>query len=162
MSFILAIAVILWFLKSLKLALTGWTLLPVAIWSYSCYYFIALEGVTLTSTLTSERIAYPSMMLTFTCTTRGSNIQEWYSEAYITGIDDRIQLHEGRRTGSGRAANATIISIGMENGTKVIVSELCIITSSQHLMPTVSCGNNGLGMRKNISFGECTMGPCNN
>ena len=116
----------------------------------------------LTTTLTSKHITYPSMKITFTCTTRGSNIQEWYSEAYITGIDDRIQLHEGRYTGSGRAANATIISIGIENGTKVIVSELYIITSSQFLMPTVSCGNNESGMRKNISFGECKMGPCNN
>ena len=83
------------------------------------------------------------MMLIFTCTTRGSNIQEWYSEAYITGIDDRIQLHEGRHTGSGRAANATIISIGMENGTKVIVSELCItdetVLNSFHFLRAIIC-----------------------
>ena len=116
--------------------------------------YIALDSVTLTSTLNSDDTVYPSMKITFTCTTRGTNIQEWYSEAYISGVDDRIQLHQGRHTGSGRAANATIISTGMENGTIVIVSELCIITSSQYLMPTVSCGNNGFGMRKNISFGE--------
>ena len=118
-------------------------------------YTAASENVVLTSTLNSERITYPSMKITFTCITRGSNIQEWYSPEYITGVDDRIQLHEGRRSGSGRAANATIITIGMENETKVIVSELCIVTSSQYLMPTISCGNNGIGMRKNISFGEC-------
>ena len=94
------------------------------------------------------------MKITFTCTTRGSNIQEWYSDAYITGIDDRIQLHEGRRTGRGRVANATIITVRIENGMKVIVSKLYIITSSQYLMPTVSCGNNGLGMRKNVTFGK--------
>ena len=118
------------------------------------YNIIATENVTLTSTLDSDGIAYPSTKITFTCTTRGSNIQEWYSKEYISGVDDRIQLHEGRRMGTGQAANATIISIGMENGTIVIVSELCIITSSQYLMPTISCGNNGIGMRKNISFGE--------
>ena len=117
-------------------------------------YTVASESVMLTSTLNSDRITYPSIKITFTCTTRGSNIQEWYSSEYIRGVDDRIQLHEGRHSGRGRAANATIISIGIENGTKVIVSELCIVTSSEYLMPTVSCGNNGLGMRKNISFGE--------
>ena len=117
-------------------------------------YNVASKGVMLTSTLNSTHITYPSMKITFTCTTRSSNIQEWYSSEYITSIDDRIQLHEGRRSGIGRAANATIISIGMENGSKVIVSELCIIVSSQFLMSTVSCGNNGIGMRKNISFGE--------
>ena len=77
-----------------------------------------------------------------------------HSKVYISGVDHHIQLHEGRRSGSGRAANATIISIGMENGTKVIVSELYIITSSQYMMPTISCDNNGFGMSKNITFGE--------
>ena len=108
----------------------------------------------LTSMLNSDLITYPSLKITFTCTTRGANIQEWFSNEYITGIDDRIQLHEGRFTGSGRAANATIISVRTENGTKVIVSELCIKTSSQYLMPTVSCGSNVLGMRENITFSK--------
>ena len=90
-------------------------------------------------------------MVTFTC----SNTQEWYSDAYITGIDDHIQLHEGRRSGTGRAASATIISFMTENESKVIVSELCMY-STQYLMhmPIVSCSNNGLGMRKNITFDE--------
>ena len=108
----------------------------------------------LTSMLNSDLVAYPSMKITFTCTTRGANIQEWFSNEYITGTDDRIQLHEGRLTGNGRAANATIISVATENGTKVIVSELCIRTSSQYLMPTVSCGNNGLRVRENITFSK--------
>ena len=112
------------------------------------------ESVSLTSTLNFDLIAYPIEKITFTCTTRGSNILEWYSDTYITGIDNRIQLHEGRRSGRGRAANASIISITTENGSKVIVSELCILTSAQYLMPTVSCGNNGFGMRKNITFGK--------
>ena len=89
------------------------------------------------------------------CTTTGSNIQEWYSNEYITGIDDRIQLHEGRRTGSGRAANATIISITVnELGEKVITSRLSLVASTQFLVSTVSCGNNGYGMRDNITFSK--------
>ena len=109
----------------------------------------------LTSTLSPDHIAYPLEKVTFTCTTRGANIQEWYSDEYVTSeVDNRIQLHEGRRTGRGRAANATIISIETENGMKVIVSELCIIVSSEYLMPTVSCGNNGFGFKENITFSK--------
>ena len=85
--------------------------------------------------------------------TTGSNIQEWYSDAYITGIDDRIQLHKGRRSGRGRAANATIIDITTnEAGEKVIVSQLTLIASIQYPVSTISCGNNGHGMRDNITF----------
>ena len=82
---------------------------------------------------------------------------EWFSSEYITvGVEDRIQLHQGRSSGRGQAANATIISIGMENGTKVIVSELCITvrSTSRYLMATISCRNNGLGMIENITFSE--------
>ena len=116
---------------------------------------LASQRIMLTSTLSPDRIAYPLEKVNFTCTTRGAEIQEWYSDEYITSeVDNRIQLHEGRHTGRGRAANATIISIETENGMKVIVSELCIITSSEYLMPTVSCGNNGLGMRENLTFSK--------
>ena len=87
--------------------------------------------------------------------TTGSNIQEWYSPEYITGIDDRIQLHEGRLSGSGRAANATVISIATnELGEKVIVSLLSIIASTLLPLSTVSCGNNGHGMRDNVTFSK--------
>ena len=75
--------------------------------------------------------------------TRGFNIQEWYNSEYITGIDDRVQLHEGRHSGRGGAANATIISIRMENGMKVIVSELCITDetalNSFHFLRAIIC-----------------------
>ena len=82
--------------------------------------------------------------------TTGSNIQEWYSPEYVTGIDDRIQLHEGRLSGTGRAVNATIINVTTnEVEEKVIVSQLSLIASTQFPVSTVSCGNNGQGMRDN-------------
>ena len=85
--------------------------------------------------------------------TTGSNIQEWYSPEYITGIDDRIQLHEGRLRGNRRAANATIINITTnEAREKVIISRLSLIASTQYPISTVSCGDNGHGMRDNITF----------
>ena len=85
--------------------------------------------------------------------TTGSSIQEWYSDSYITGDDDRIQLHEGRRNGTGRAASATIINIySNELGERVVVSRLSIVVLSPYPVSTVSCGNNGRGMRVNITF----------
>ena len=115
-----------------------------------------IQVVILNSTLEhlqDEYIAYPQQRVYFTCTTTGTNIQEWYSSEYITGIDDRIQLHEGRRSGRGRAANATIISVSTnELGEKVIISRLSLVASTQNPVATVSCGNNGLGTRENIMF----------
>ena len=85
--------------------------------------------------------------------TISSDIQEWYSSEYIMGIDDRIQLHEGRHSGRGRAANATIVSVSTNDlGEKVIVSRLSLVASTQYSVSTVSCGNNGQGMRENITF----------
>ena len=103
--------------------------------------------------LHGEYVVYPQQRVYFTCTTMGSNIQEWYSTEYITGIDDRIQLHEGRHNGRGRAANASVINVTVnELGEKVIVSQLSLIASTQYPVATVSCGNNGHGMRDNITF----------
>ena len=103
--------------------------------------------------LRGDYVAYPQQRVNFTCTTTGSNIQEWYSSEYITGIDDRIQLHEGRRSGSGRAANATVISVYVnELEEKVIVSRLSLVASTQFPVSMVSCGNNGHGVRDNITF----------
>ena len=115
-----------------------------------------IQVVILNSTLEhlqDEYIAYPQQRVYFTCTTTGTNIQEWYSSEYITGIDDRIQLHEGRRSGRGRAANAMIISVSTNKlGEKIITSQLSLIASTQYPVATVSCGNNGHGTRESIEF----------
>ena len=111
-------------------------------------------NVTTTLEYVNDRyLAYPLQRVNFTCTTIGTNIQEWYSSEYIRGVDDRVQLHEGRRSGRGRAANATIIGV-TTNGAreKVIVSRLSLIVSTQYPVATVSCGNNGHGVRDNITF----------
>ena len=108
--------------------------------------------------LHGEYVAYPRQRVHFTCTTTGAEIQEWYSPEYITGIDDRIQLHKGRRRGSGRAANAMIISVTTnELGEKVIVSQLTLKVLIQYPMATVSCRSNGYGMRDNITFNVTGM-----
>ena len=123
-----------------------------------CELFVppGIQVVKLNSTLESVAhgyLAYPQQRVTFTCITTGLNVQEWYSPEYITGVDDRIQLHEGRRGGTGRAANATIINVTTnEVGEKVIISRLTLMASTQFPVSTVSCGNNGQGMRDNITF----------
>ena len=104
--------------------------------------------------LHNEYVAYPRQRVRFTCTTTGADIQEWFSAEYIfNGVNDRIQLHESRRSGSGQAANATIISVTTNDlGEKVIVSRLTLKVSTQYPVATVSCRNNGHGMRDNITF----------
>ena len=115
-----------------------------------------IQVVILNSTLEhlrDELVVYPQQTVYFTCKTIGSNIQEWYSVEYISGVDDRIQLHKGRRSGRGRAANATIISVTTNKlGEKVITSRLSLIASTQYPVATVSCGNNGQGTRETITF----------
>ena len=77
----------------------------------------------------------------FTCTTIGSN------------TNNRIQLHENQCSGRGRAANAIIIDItANEIGEIVILSQLSLIVSTQYPVVSVSCGNNGHGMRESNSI----------
>ena len=120
------------------------------------FFSLGIQAVNLSTILevvNDIHLAYPQQRVYFTCTTTGADIQEWYSVEYISGTDDRIQLHENRRTGRGRAANATVISIAInELGEKVIMSRLSLIASTQYPVSTVSCGNNGQYMRDNITF----------
>ena len=98
-------------------------------------------------------VAYPLQRVYFTCMTIGSNIQEWYSSEYITGTNNRIQLHESQCSGRGRAANAMIIDIpANEIGETVILPQLSLIVSTQYPVASVSCGNNGHGMRESNSI----------
>ena len=122
------------------------------------FSFLAIQAVLLNSTLErlrGEYVTYPQQRVYFTCTTTGANIQEWYSTEYITGTDDRIQLHTGRRSGSGREANATVIDItANELGETVIIAQLSLVASTQYPVSTVSCGNDGYVMRNNITFSK--------
>ena len=122
----------------------------------AAFLVLGIQTLNLTTTLENVHdryLAYPLQRVYFTCTTIGTNIQEWYSSEYIRGVDDRIQLHEGRRSGRGRAANATIVSVTTNGaGEKVIVSQLTLVASTQYSVATVSCGNNGHGVKDNITF----------
>ena len=115
-----------------------------------------VQAVMLNSTLEclhGEHVTYPHQRVYFTCITTGTIIQEWFSSENITGVDDRIQLHEGRRSGRRQAANVTIVSVtANELGETIIVSRLTLKVSTQYPVATVSCGNNGHGMRDSITF----------
>lgn len=125
------------------------------------FSLIAVQTVILNSTLEllhGEYVAYPHQRVHFTCKTTGVEIQEWYSDEYITDVDNLIQLHEGRRDESGRAANATIISIrDNELNETVIVSQLTLIVSTRYPVSTITCRNNGQRMRDNITFNIRSM-----
>ena len=118
--------------------------------------------MTLNSTLNAKHVARPQDIITFTCTTRGSPILEWFSEEYIGTGGDRLQILSGsnRNTSSVNSkAVATRISVTTENGITVIVSELRIIASLQHPIATIACSN-GSPKKNNITFQ--TLGECFN
>ena len=111
-------------------------------------------AVILNSTLNAEHVTYPQDIIIFTCTTRGSPILEWFSEEYIGTGGDRLQIlsESDRNTSSiNPDAVATRISVTLENGIVVIVSELKILVSMQYPTATISCSN-GSCQKINITF----------
>ena len=109
----------------------------------------------LSSTLT-PLLAYPHQVVTFTCTTRGSGILEWRSVEYTGNISLQIlSLSHAPNSVVSRSnpdTVATRVSTTSENGVSVITSELLIIASTLYPNSTITCGNNGRGSTRNITF----------
>ena len=98
--------------------------------------------------------------------TRNSTILEWRSNQHIGTDGDDIQIY-----GVGNRVNvtsvtipttyATRVSVTMENpGITVIVSQLFITASDRFPISSVTCGINGLGPRKTITFNTIGMSAC--
>ena len=117
----------------------------------------AQQMVTLSSTLNADRVAVSQQQIIFTCITRGSPILEWFSEEYIGTGDDRLQFPSIHCIGVNKTSRidpnavATCLSVS-QAGETVIQSQLIIIASLDHPQATVTCSNNGHGIRKNITF----------
>ena len=116
----------------------------------------------LSSTLTNRHLAYPGQRVIFTCVTRNSTILEWRSNEHV-GIDgDDIQIYSvGSRDNVTSvtipSTYASRISVTMENGVTVIVSQLIITASNRFPTSSVTCGINSLGPRQTISFNTTGM-----
>ena len=112
--------------------------------------------VTLTTSLTRNKIAIFEQPITFTCVTRGSGILEWSSPEYI-GEEITIQLVSVNCVGtntssSNKLAVATCKNVINDYGVEVIESELYIKASELFPMSTVTCINNARGSSDSIQF----------
>jgi hypothetical protein len=125
------------------------------------YIFLAaraLQEVHVNSTgLIRGSLALPEQTVVFTCVTRDTNILVWQSEYIGTNGLDIIQIY-----GTGDRVNvtsptiettyATRVSVSMENGVTVIVSQLFITASEQFPTSSVTCRINHDGPRQTVSF----------
>lgn len=106
--------------------------------------------VSLTSTLNGRSMAYSGQEITFTCTTRDSQIISWSSNDYI-GRDlqlEFISVDPAQLTLQSIInpdTIATLSSVGVENGSVVLVSTLQIVASSQFSSSSISCHHIGSG-----------------
>jgi hypothetical protein len=114
--------------------------------TYMLHTPVALQNVTLISTLTAELIAYQQQAIVFTCTTRGSGILNWQSAEYIAPGTDGLPLQilslgntTTLQSSSDPNTVATRIKVSNNNGVTVIVSELRIIASLMYPTATILC-----------------------
>jgi hypothetical protein len=99
----------------------------------------------------------------FTCVTRDTDILVWQSEYIGTNGLDIIQIYgTGDRdiviSPTIETTYATRVSVSMENGITVIVSQLFMTASKQFQTSSVTCRINHDGPRQTISFsiiGKC-------
>ena len=122
-------------------------------------YVIHLEppDVTLTTSLSKDKIAIFEQPITFTCVTRGSGILEWSSPEYIGEEGITIQLVSVNCVGtntssSNELAVATCKNVINDYGSEIIESELYIKASELFSMSTVTCINNARGSLDSIQF----------
>ena len=125
---------------------------------------ISLQEVSLNHTLFLGEYARPGQRVTFTCEARDTSVLEWYSDEYIGPGGDVIEILNGGRgnnqTRLGGNTVATTVSVSTFSGITVIISQLHILTSDQIPTSLVTCGINGNGPRKAISFTTTGMkGP---
>ena len=115
------------------------------------------QGVSLNSTLIRGRFALPQQEVMFTCETKNSSILEWQSNEYIGSGGDIIPVYSvGSRdfitSGGNPTTYARRISVMIENGVTIIVSQLYIMASEQFPVSAVTCRINGQGPSKTITF----------
>ena len=109
------------------------------------------------STLIRGHLALPGQRLVFTCVTRGSTLLEWRSNEHIGINGDDIQIYSvGSRDNVTSVTipttYATRVSVTVEDGITVIVSQLFITASEQFPTSSVTCRINGQGPIESISF----------
>ena len=118
---------------------------------------ISAENVTITSTISSERLVCPGDQVNFTCETRGSDIIAWTSVEYInpqTG-GTRIEFSAfdvGVIKQIDQNTVATLVSAESINEVRVLTSRLTIIVSPLYQNPSIACLHVGRLINATVSF----------
>ena len=115
-------------------------------------------------------MAYDQQRVIFNCVTRGSGVHDWSSNEYIDqhGIPMQIlsldQAQESvKPTIPSNSNHDTVgkrVNLTDDNGVIVIESELRITVSMQFPNATVTCGVNGGGTAKEITFSTIGKNLC--
>ena len=119
---------------------------------------VMASDTTLSSTLDGRLFAQPGESVVFSCTTRGSLVQEWSSDEYIGSGGDTISLLSFTCLNSNVTSNvyhsttATCVNVTTVNGISIIKSELRIIAAPERPIATVMCANNGSLSNESITF----------
>ena len=111
----------------------------------------------LNSTLIGGNLSYPQQKVVFTCVTWNTTILEWRSNDYIGEGSHDIQISSAGDNNVTRSllnpdTYATRVSVSVEDGVAVIVSQLFITATEQFPTSSVTCRINGQGPRQIISF----------
>ena len=113
------------------------------------------------STLIRGKLALPGQGIVFTCVTRNTTLLEWRSNDYIGEGSHDIQISSAGDSNvtslSNRGTYAIQVSVSVENGVTVIVSQLFITASEQFPISSVTCHINGQGPQETISFNTTGM-----
>ena len=114
------------------------------------------------STLIHGELALPRQEVIFTCVIRNTTILVWESTDYIGKGGNDIQIISAGDSNvtmslSNPDTYATRVSVSVEDGVTVIVSQLFITASEQFPNSSVTCRINGQGPRKTLFFNTTGM-----
>lgn len=118
-----------------------------------CHAVVVLASpvaISLTNTLNERSTAYNGQEITFTCTTRDSQILSWSSDDYI-GRGIQLEFIAVDRTSSSIQSTvnsnttATLVSVNDDNGIVILESTLRIIASSRFPSSSINCHHIGSG-----------------
>ena len=121
-----------------------------------------MQEVTLNGTLIHGELALPRQEIIFTCVTRNTTILVWESTDYIGEGGNDIQIISAGDSNmttslSNPDTYATRVSVSVEDGVTVIVSQLFITASEQFPTSSVTCRRYGQDPRKTIFFNTTGM-----
>ena len=125
---------------------------------YYTYTCISAQEVSLNSTLTNGKIAAPNQAVNFTCVVRGANTLIWDSTVYI-GEGNEFQIPSvGDAVPRIRGTTvATRVDTYIDNGVRVIISQLSITALEQFPTSSVTCRDNHEGLSETINFNTTGM-----